>query len=163
MRHYGITQSQHCNNDNIHNDDNVIRASVWCDFLGGLFNVKNHDIWEGKYGNKEWDLNYGHPFPRILGYKRRDGIKKIDNTEFKVYNNSMHESFGLVLNDNLIQISCWVSNWVLGYTRPLECSWAPLSCALQIVTQLVCSCLSLSDAIVELHSTDGKNVKWLSH
>ena len=72
----------------------------------------------------------------------------------------MHESFGLVLNDNLIQISCWVSNWVLGYTkRPLECSWAPLSCALQIVTQLLCSCLSLSDAIVELHSTDEKNVK----
>jgi hypothetical protein len=46
MWHYGVTQSQHCNNDN--NDDNVIRASVWFDFLGGLgFIAKTHDIWKG--------------------------------------------------------------------------------------------------------------------
>ena len=30
MRHFGITQGQHCNND-----DNVIHASVWFGFFGG--------------------------------------------------------------------------------------------------------------------------------
>jgi hypothetical protein len=31
------TQSQHCNSDNIYIDDNVMRASVWFEFFGGLF------------------------------------------------------------------------------------------------------------------------------
>ena len=34
---YGTTQSQHCNNDNEYNDDNVMRASGWFEFFGGLF------------------------------------------------------------------------------------------------------------------------------
>ena len=44
MRHYGIKQSQHCNNDN---KDNGMHASVWFEFFDGLLNVKAHDIWEG--------------------------------------------------------------------------------------------------------------------
>ena len=30
-------QSQHCNNDNKDNDDNVMHASIWFEFCGGLF------------------------------------------------------------------------------------------------------------------------------
>ena len=35
--HYAITQSQHCSVDNTHNANNVVRASVWVAFFGGLF------------------------------------------------------------------------------------------------------------------------------
>ena len=35
--HYGMTQSQHCDNDNIYNDDDVMRANVWFETFGGLF------------------------------------------------------------------------------------------------------------------------------
>ena len=46
--HYGMTQSQHCNNDNNHNDDNVMHASLWFVFLDRLLQCqKPHDIWEG--------------------------------------------------------------------------------------------------------------------
>ena len=34
MWHYGITQSQHCNNHNNHNDDIAIHASVGFEFFG---------------------------------------------------------------------------------------------------------------------------------
>ena len=37
---YGITQRQHCNNDN------VMHASMWFEFFGGLLYVKTCDIWE---------------------------------------------------------------------------------------------------------------------
>ena len=40
-----------------------------------------------------------------------------------------------------------VYNW-----RLLEFSWDPLSFALQIVAKLICVCLCLLDAIVELHA-----------
>jgi hypothetical protein len=36
MRHFGITQNQHCNNDNNYNDDDVMCASVWFGFCNGL-------------------------------------------------------------------------------------------------------------------------------
>ena len=32
----------------------------------------------GKRDNKEWDVNWEHPFPRVSGYKRRGDIKKVD-------------------------------------------------------------------------------------
>ena len=44
MSHYGITQNRHCNNDNT---DNVMRASVWFEFFGGVFYCQNKHIWEG--------------------------------------------------------------------------------------------------------------------
>ena len=37
MWHYEITQTQHCNNDNIDNDDSILCANVWFEFFGGLF------------------------------------------------------------------------------------------------------------------------------
>ena len=40
--------------------------------------------------------------------------------------------------------------------RCLECAHAPLSCALHITAKLLCSCLCLFDAIVELHAIDEK-------
>jgi hypothetical protein len=38
----------------------------------------------------------------------------------------------------------------------LECSWDPLSFALHIVAKLLCFCLYLFDAIVELHAMNEK-------
>ena len=35
--------------------------------------------------NKEWDLNWEHPFPRVLRYKRRNNIKEVDTMECRVY------------------------------------------------------------------------------
>ena len=59
---------------------------------------------------------------------------------------------------NIMSILVWFafgflvsSNW-----RLLECSWTPLSFDLQIVVQLLCSCLYLIDAIIELHATNEK-------
>ena len=37
MWYYGITQSQHCNNDDNEKDDNMMRVSMWFEFVGGLF------------------------------------------------------------------------------------------------------------------------------
>ena len=67
MWRYGVAQNQHCNNDNNDNDDNddnVMRSSMGLNSLVDYFNVK---IWymEGKCDNKEGDLNWAHPFPRI--------------------------------------------------------------------------------------------------
>ena len=41
--HYGITQSQHCINDN---NENMMHASLRFEFFGDCFNAKTHDIWE---------------------------------------------------------------------------------------------------------------------
>jgi hypothetical protein len=38
----------------------------------------------------------------------------------------------------------------------LECSWVPLSFSLWIVDKLLCSCLCLLDAIIDLHAMDEK-------
>ena len=35
MGYIGITHSQHCDNDNDDIDDNMVRESVWIEFLGG--------------------------------------------------------------------------------------------------------------------------------
>ena len=44
----------------------------------------------GKCENKEGDLNWAHPFPRVLGFKRDNDIKEGDNTEVRVYLHSEH-------------------------------------------------------------------------
>ena len=50
-----------------------------------------------------------------------------------------------------LSISLKVRIWVIGQARGF-CSWAPLSSALLIEANLLCSCLCLFDAIVELHA-----------
>ena len=77
MWHFEIKQIEHCNDDNNYNHDNVIHVSVWFDFVGGLINVKIRDIW-GR------DIDWGHPFPRALGYKRRSDINEVDIMKFVV-------------------------------------------------------------------------------
>ena len=84
MWHHGITQIQHSDNDNDHNDDDVMRASVWLKFLVVYLNVNTHDLWEENMTKKEWDLNWEHPFPRVSGYERRSDIKKVEITEITV-------------------------------------------------------------------------------
>ena len=53
------------------------------------FGSKPVMYWGGGGGcdNKEWDLNWDHPFPEVLGYNRREDIKEIDITEFKTQQN----------------------------------------------------------------------------
>ena len=48
--------------------DTEHNARMWVDLFGGLHEWQ--DLWYmgEKYDNKEWDLNYEHPFPRVLGY-----------------------------------------------------------------------------------------------
>ena len=41
----------------------------------------------------------------------------------------------------------------------MKCSWAPLSFALWIVADLLCSCLCFLDATNELHALDEKMFK----
>jgi hypothetical protein len=41
---------------------------VWVDFFGGLHEWQILWYKEEKCDNKEWDLNYEHPFPRVLRY-----------------------------------------------------------------------------------------------
>ena len=36
MWHYGITQSQHYNNDNEYNNDNMMHTNMWVEFFDGL-------------------------------------------------------------------------------------------------------------------------------
>ena len=48
MWHYEIAQNQHCSNDNNHNDDNVMRASVWFECFNGFYENQTCDIWDGK-------------------------------------------------------------------------------------------------------------------
>ena len=38
----------------------------------------------GRRDNKEWNVYWEYPFPRVLGYKRRSDFKEVDNTEFRV-------------------------------------------------------------------------------
>ena len=46
MRHYEITQSQHCSNDNDYNDDNMMRVSVCgLNSLVDYFEVRNPVIY----------------------------------------------------------------------------------------------------------------------
>ena len=39
----------------------------------------------GKYDNKEGDLIWEHPFPKVSGYKRGSDIKEGDITVVRVY------------------------------------------------------------------------------
>ena len=62
-----------------------MRARVLFEFSGGLFKYQIPKRRRGKRDNKEWDSSQGKiPFPKVLRYKRRSDIKKVDITEFKV-------------------------------------------------------------------------------
>ena len=76
MWHYGITQSGHCNSINNDNDDNLMLGSLWIKIFGGFSYVKIYDKWEEKCDNKEGDLNWAHPFPRVLEYYKGSDIKE---------------------------------------------------------------------------------------
>ena len=62
-----------------------MRVSVWFDFFDGLLQCQNTWYMGGKRDNEEWDLSWEHPFPKVSGYKRRNDIKEVDITEFRVY------------------------------------------------------------------------------
>ena len=79
-------QSQHCNYNNNDNDDNVMCASVWFEFLGGLLQCQNLWYMWGKHDNKEEDLNWEQPFPRVFGCKKGSDIKEGNNMKVRVYN-----------------------------------------------------------------------------
>jgi len=52
-------------NENIYDDDNVMRASVWFESFEGLFLYHNPWYMWGRHDNKEWDLNGEYMFPRF--------------------------------------------------------------------------------------------------
>ncbi len=66
----------------------ITMMTTWCVRACGLnslvvyFNVKTHDIWEGNVTIRR-ALNWEHPFPRVLGYKRRSDLKEVDIKEFR--------------------------------------------------------------------------------
>ena len=57
MWHYRVTQSQRCDHDNDHIDDNVMCASAWFEFFGGLFRSRNPCCMGGKLDKK--GVKYG--------------------------------------------------------------------------------------------------------
>ena len=73
--HYGITKSQHCNNDNI------MCVSLWFEFFGWLPYCQNPWCKGGKCDNKEEYFILAHPFYRILGHKRGSDIMEGDIME----------------------------------------------------------------------------------
>ena len=87
----GITQSQHCSNEN---DDNMMIASLWFEFFGGLFQCQNPRYMRGRCDNKKEDLNRAHPFPRIWGYKKGNDI-----TEVRCMFNSVIRCMPMLHND----------------------------------------------------------------
>ena len=50
-----------------------------------LIRCQNPWYVEGIHDNKEWDSNWKHMFPRVLGYKKRGEIEEADTAEFKMY------------------------------------------------------------------------------
>ena len=65
-----------------HNDDIMMRASLWMEFFSGSFECRNSWYMEGKRDNKEWYLCWGHPFPKVSAYKRRSDNKEVDMMEY---------------------------------------------------------------------------------
>ena len=61
-----------------------MRVSVPFEFFGGLFQCQNPWYMGRKHGNKEWDFNWEHPFPRVSRYKRMSDIKEVGITKFRV-------------------------------------------------------------------------------
>ena len=59
-----------------------MRSCVWFESSCGLVYCQNPWYMGEKGKNKEWDLNSKHPFPKVLGYKKRSDIKEIDIIEF---------------------------------------------------------------------------------
>ena len=84
MWHYGISQSQHCNNDD---DDNVTCVSMWLEFTLWV-SLMSRYMWymRRKCGNKEGDPNWTHMLLRALRYKgeRVCDITEDDFTEVRV-------------------------------------------------------------------------------
>ena len=60
-------------------------ASMWFELVGGLFECQNLWYTRGKCENKEGDLNWAHPVPRVSGYKRGSHITEGGIRRFRVY------------------------------------------------------------------------------
>ena len=60
---------------------------VWpCDLNSLWFTLtSNLSYMEGKLGIKEWHLNWGHLFPRVLKYRVKGDIKVVDIRKFRIY------------------------------------------------------------------------------
>ena len=67
--HHGTTQSQHPNNDNNYNDDNVMCASVWFEYFGGLLKSKPMI-----YGKEMWQRRKLKLSTSVWRYKRGSDI-----------------------------------------------------------------------------------------
>ena len=62
-----------------------MRASLWFEIFGDLFQCQNPWYMGGKPDNKEWGLNGEPPLHMVLGYNRRSDIKEANITEFRVH------------------------------------------------------------------------------
>ena len=102
---------------------------TWCVWLNSLvicFNVKTCDIWERKHDNKEWDLNWEHLFPRVLGYKKKSDIKEVDDREFRVVYVSVESELNLLAADSMwVQARwsqlLWMCKFHAGRGRSSQC------------------------------------------
>ena len=54
-----------------------MHASMWFEFFDGLFWYQNMCYMRGKCDNKEGYLNWAHPFPRVLEYKRGVTLQRV--------------------------------------------------------------------------------------
>ena len=60
-----MTQSQCCSNENNYSDVDVPHASVWYEFLGGLFLMLEPMIWKGNVTTRSDVLNSEHLFDGV--------------------------------------------------------------------------------------------------
>jgi hypothetical protein len=51
----------------------------------------------GKHEANKWDLNWEHPFPRVLRKKRSSGIEHVDTIKFRVYFHIINAIYGVKL------------------------------------------------------------------
>jgi hypothetical protein len=75
-----------------------------------------------KCDNKEWDLNYQHPSPRVLGYYRVCDIMRVDITEFRVYCNPL-SWLGLAFAIYLIQFPHCTLKYMGLWEYPTRVVW----------------------------------------
>ena len=57
-----------------------MRVNVSFELCSGLFQCQNPWYMGEICDNKEWDLNWEHPFVGVSGYKRRSDIREVDIT-----------------------------------------------------------------------------------
>jgi hypothetical protein len=73
MWHFGMTQSQHCSNDN---DDNTMCVSMHVLWILWQVILMSKNCDKG-----ERNVSWAHPFPRVSRYTRGSDIKEDDDIE----------------------------------------------------------------------------------